>query len=459
MRSLPVRYWLWLLLSAVIAVPVVTSLAVVITRPPPPPIERWADHTVTPQVRTLLADPAADWASPAWQSSLDEALASASLEVMLIDETGRVVYRSTDAPTTAPRDSIAPGGLAVILDPASTAGHGTAILSPAPGPPVDRRMDLADLDLWRIPIAQFAALVLIVAAIALLVNYSFLRPLTELITAMRRVGSGDLETRLPRSRVTEVDQVAQAFGSMADELRQSLEREQALELERRMTIGALVHDLRTPLFSLRGYLEGIATGVAGTPERQARYLQLAREKADVLERLVFDLFEYTRAEYLREVPRPEQLDLGDLLRRTIEGLQPQADARGVQLELAGETAPLVIPGDPMLLTRAVENLLDNAVRYTPEGGDIQVRWSLSHGQAEFSVADSGPGISPEDLAHIFAPLYRGETSRNRRTGGAGLGLAIARRLIRAHGGELTASNGPHGGAIFTAVLPMQEHGA
>ena len=116
MRSLPVRYWLWLLLSAVIAVPVVTSLAVVITRPPPPPIERWADRTVTPQVRTLLADPAADWASPAWQSSLDEALASASLEVMLIDETGRVVYRSTDAPTTAPRDSIAPGGLAVILD-------------------------------------------------------------------------------------------------------------------------------------------------------------------------------------------------------------------------------------------------------------------------------------------------------------------------------------------------------
>ena len=459
MRSLPVRYWLWLLLSAVIAVPVVTSLAVVITRPPPPPIERWADHTVTPQVRTLLADPAADWASPAWQSSLDEALASASLEVMLIDETGRVVYRSTDAPTTAPRDSIAPGGLAVILDPASTAGHGTAILSPAPGPPVDRRMDLADLDLWRIPIAQIAALVLIVAAIALLVNYAFLRPLTELITAMRRVGSGDLETRLPRSRVTEVDQVAQAFGSMADELRQSLEREQALELERRMTIGALVHDLRTPLFSLRGYLEGIATGVAGTPERQARYLQLAREKADVLERLVFDLFEYTRAEYLREVPRPEQLDLGDLLRRTIEGLQPQADARGVQLELAGETAPLVIPGDPMLLTRAVENLLDNAVRYTPEGGDIQVRWAQSHGQAEFSVADSGPGISPEDLAHIFAPLYRGETSRNRRTGGAGLGLAIARRLIRAHGGELTASNGPHGGAIFTAVLPMQEHGA
>ena len=320
-------------------------------------------------------------------------------------------------------------------------------------------MDLADLDLWRIPIAQIAALVLIVAAIALLVNYAFLRPLTELITAMRRVGSGDLETRLPRSRVTEVDQVAQAFGSMADELRQSLEREQALELERRMTIGALVHDLRTPLFSLRGYLEGIATGVAGTPERQARYLQLAREKADVLERLVFDLFEYTRAEYLREVPRPEQLDLGDLLRRTIEGLQPQADARGVQLELAGETAPLVIPGDPMLLTRAVENLLDNAVRYTPEGGDIQVRWAQSHGQAEFSVADSGPGISPEDLAHIFAPLYRGETSRNRRTGGAGLGLAIARRLIRAHGGELTASNGPHGGAIFTAVLPMQEHGA
>lgn len=459
MRPLPVRSWLWLLLTAVVAVPVVTSLVFVITRPPPPPAERWVNRTLTAQVRTLLDDDTANWQDPDWQADFTTALAAGSLKAMLIDETGRMIFRSPGAPASATSDSDAPGGPAVVLNAVTATGPGVAVLFPAPGPSPDRFLDLTDFDAWRIPVAQIAALVLIVAAIAVLVNQSFLRPLADLIGAMRRVGSGDLDARLPRSRVTEVDQVAQAFGTMAEELRHSLEREQALELERRMTIGALVHDLRTPLFSLRGYLEGIATGIADTPAKQARYLQLSREKADTLERLVAELFEFTRAEYLREAPRPESLDLGDLLRRTSEALQPQADARGVHLELAGSASPLVVPGDPMLLTRVIENLLDNAVRYTPAGGVIQVHWWQENGQAAFSVADSGPGIAATDLPHVFAPLYRGESSRNRRTGGAGLGLAIARRLLRAHGGDLEAANAPQGGAVFSGVLPLEEHAA
>ena len=110
-------------------------------------------------------------------------------------------------------------------------------------------------------------------------------------------------------------------------------------------------------------------------------------------------------------------------------------------------------GDPHLLTRAVENLLDNAVRHTPPAGEIGVAWECAGDDVRFSVVDDGPGIPPADLPHIFTPLYRGDSSRNRRTGGAGLGLAIARRLIRAHGGELTAANAPDGGALFLAWLP------
>jgi signal transduction histidine kinase len=220
-----------------------------------------------------------------------------------------------------------------------------------------------------------------------------------------------------------------------------------------MTIGALVHDLRTPLFSLRGYLEGLATGLADTPEKTARYIRVCREKADALERLVADLFDYTRIEYLEEVPRSEPVELGELLRRTAEGLQPQADAKSVLVTLDGPGMPLLVLGDPALLMRAVENVLDNAVRHTPRGGEIRVAWQQDAGSAVFTVADSGPGIAAADLPHIFTPLYRGEASRNRRTGGAGLGLAIARRLLRAHGGDLTAGSATTGGALFTGHLP------
>lgn len=314
-----------------------------------------------------------------------------------------------------------------------------------------------DTEFLTIPLAQMGALVLIVAAIALFVHRAFLRPLAHLVDAMRQVGAGDLDARLPRSRVTEVDDVATAFGTMAGELRTALERQQELEQERRMTIGALVHDLRTPLFSLRGYLEGLATGVASSPEKTARYIRVCQEKADALERLVSDLFNYTRTEYLEEVPRPEPLELGELMRRTVEGLLPQADAKGVNLVLDETAGPVTVAGDPMLLMRAVENVLDNAVRHTPSGGEVRVGWERHGETAAFSVTDTGPGILPEDLPHLFTPFYRGETSRNRRTGGAGLGLAIARRLLQAHGGDLTASNVESGGARFTGTLPLLQH--
>ena len=102
----------------------------------------------------------------------------------------------------------------------------------------------------------------------------------------------------------------------------------------------------------------------------------------------------------------------------------------------------------------IENLLDNALRHTPAEGTITIRYETSADRVAFTVADTGPGIAARDLPHLFEPLYRGEASRNRETGGAGLGLAIARRILRAHGGDLTAANGPAGGAEFTGWLPL-----
>jgi signal transduction histidine kinase len=217
----------------------------------------------------------------------------------------------------------------------------------------------------------------------------------------------------------------------------------------------VARDLRTPLFALRSYLEGLEKGVAATPEKVARYLRVAREKADALEQLIADLSAYTRLEYLGQTIQEQAVDLGALLAMAAEGVLPQAEAKGVSVTLDGPAEPALMHGDAHLLTRAVANLLDNALRHTPDGGCIWVRWRHTSANLVFAVEDTGSGIAPHDLPHLFTPLYRGEASRNRQTGGAGLGLAIARRILRAHGGDLTASNRSGGGAVFTGTLPLQ----
>ncbi|HEX6796484.1 MAG TPA: HAMP domain-containing sensor histidine kinase [Ktedonobacterales bacterium] len=302
-----------------------------------------------------------------------------------------------------------------------------------------------------VPLVVFA---LTMASIAWLAGRTVLRPLSAMRSAARQIAGGDLAIRLPDPPLREVADVADAFGAMGTALRESLERQAELEQQRRMVIGAVAHDLRTPLFSLRGYLEGLDRGLANTPERAAHYLAVCRQQADALERLVADLFTYTRLDYLEEVPRREPLELGILLAAAVEGARPLAEERRLRLVASGPR-DCALEGDAHLLTRAVENLLDNALRHSPPGGCVTVQWQRAPAGWRFSVGDSGPGIAPADLPHIFDPLYRGDASRNRGTGGAGLGLAIARRILRAHGGDLTAANRSSGGAELTATLPCE----
>jgi signal transduction histidine kinase len=307
---------------------------------------------------------------------------------------------------------------------------------------------------WLFPVTGFSTLLLTLAGIGWVLGRAINAPLAATGRAARQVAAGDLDVTLPSSRVREVAEVNTAFESMSAELRATLQRQNELEQERRLFIGAIVHDLRTPLFALRGYLEGFEQGLAETPEKRARYIAVAREKAGALERLIADLFDYTRLEYLDQAPNREPLDLAALLRRLVDGLQPQAEAKGVQLTFVTPEGSCRVDGDSHLLTRAVENLLDNALRHTPSGGVVRVACQSSPAGARFSVSDSGPGIPPADLPHLFTPLFRGETSRNRRTGGAGLGLTIARRILQAHHGDLSAANGAEGGAVFTGTLPV-----
>jgi signal transduction histidine kinase len=296
-------------------------------------------------------------------------------------------------------------------------------------------------------------LLLTMAVVAWLTGHTVLRPLAAMRQAARQIATGDLDIRLADPPLRELADVADAFGAMGDALTAALERQAELERQRRLLISAVVHDLRTPLFSLRGHLEGLERGIAETPERTTHYLAVSRQQADSLERLVDDLFTFTRLDYLEETPRRAPLDFAALIHTAAEAARPRAAEKGIALVAQGPER-YAIEGDAHLLTRAVENLLDNALRYTPPGGHIGVSWENSASGCYFVVADDGPGIALADLPHVFEPLYRGEASRNRATGGAGLGLAVAQRILRVHGGSLGAANGAYGGAEFTGWLPV-----
>jgi signal transduction histidine kinase len=308
---------------------------------------------------------------------------------------------------------------------------------------------------------------IISAALAVILAFLFIRwqmgryvlkPLAAMSLAAKRIAKGELDFDLPMSRVTEVADVRAAFQAMRDGLRESLTRQAKLEEERRFFISAIAHDLRTPLFVLRGYLLGLEQGLADTPEKMARYLSVCRQKSEQLERLVSDLFAYAKMEFMEQaaVTHREPIDVGTWLHGIMDPFRLLAQAKDVKVTVEGKAESCLIQGDAHLLERALGNLLDNAVRHTPAGGSITVRWRIEGKRVIFTIDDTGPGIPPQDLPHVFEPLYRVEKSRNPEAGGIGLGLTIAKRIFKAHGGDLAAANRIQGGAEFVGWLPLSE---
>ncbi len=285
---------------------------------------------------------------------------------------------------------------------------------------------------------------------ALLIGRLALRPLAAIAAAARQIASGSLEYHVPTSQVGEIADVAMAFTTMGTALRSSLERQAQLEEDRRFFIGAVAHDLRSPLFALRGHLQGLTQGVAETPERQAHYLGICQAKTDEIDHLVADLFAYAQLDFPEFQPQHQEVDLATLIAEMLTAQQAEIDAKQLTVTTTGP-ADLLIAGDPALLHRAIANVLENALRYTPAYGSIRIAWHAT-GPEILTISDSGTGVAPTDLPHIFDPLYRGEASRNRATGGAGLGLAIARRIARVHGWDLVATSAEDaGGACFGFV--------
>jgi signal transduction histidine kinase len=296
-------------------------------------------------------------------------------------------------------------------------------------------------------LAGIGTLVALLAAFSLLARRWVVRPLAALSEAVDAIAGGSAFPRGRPSRVREIDELEHALAAMDASLHAVAERDLRREEERRFLISSIAHDLRTPLFLLRGRLEALARGVGDAQSN----LRRAEAGGLVLDRLVGDLFAFSTLEYRGARPARENVDLANLFRQTAVGFGARAAEKNVVITAEGPEVTTL--ADEQFLTRVVSNLLDNAIRHVPAGGDVELRWARSDGSIGFTVWNSGDPIPAMDLPRLFEPMFRRDGSRNSQTGGAGLGLAIARHLIEAHSGTLVADNPPAGGARFAATLP------
>ncbi|MFN2236042.1 MAG: sensor histidine kinase [Anaerolineales bacterium] len=289
------------------------------------------------------------------------------------------------------------------------------------------------------------------------ISNSITHDLQILVFGAKEISKGDFATRVSVSGEDEVAQLALAFNQMAARLENTAETERALDEARRNLVAWASHDLRTPLASLKVMLDAMAEGIVNDPETIERYLKQSQNEVSQMSILLDDLFELAQLDAGYLDLEFQRISLSDLISDTLEGFSAKAKAKSISLQgsITDEVDPIWAAPDK--ISRILDNLVSNALRYTPSGGNIFIEARLNDDQVLIEVRDSGSGITPKDLPHVFDRFYRGEKSRTRneknQSGGIGLGLSIVKGLIKAHGGEIGVNSELGSGTTFWFTLP------
>ncbi len=256
----------------------------------------------------------------------------------------------------------------------------------------------------------------------------------------------------------EIDQLRSSFDAMAGRIKEQIAQLEEQDRLRREMVANVSHDLRTPLTHLQGYLETLMLKEESlAPEERREYLEIAVQHGERLGRLVADLFELAKLEALHEPIERERLPAGELVQDVAQKYRLQAKDRGVVLNAEFEGGRLWISADVGLIERALENVLDNALRYTPEGGQIDINLRPHADRLSIEVQDTGPGIAEGEVSLVFDRFYQAHQNEDAEKGrGAGLGLAIAKRAVELHGGHLLCESEVGEGTTFRFDLPVAE---
>ena len=281
----------------------------------------------------------------------------------------------------------------------------------------------------QVLILAIAAALVVAAVLGIVIGSALGHPLSRLSTAARRIAAGDYGARLTPTGSSELVSVVDSFNHMAEALEEQ-------ERIRREFIANAAHELRTPLTNLQGYIEALRDGVVA-PDR--RVFESLYEETDRLVRLAHSLDQLATGDASPSPTRKDQLDLADTVRSAVELARPAAAARNVEI-MADGPDNLGVVGDADQIMQILANLLANAVQHGETGGRVAVTWQERDLEVVISVENSGAGISQAELPLIFDRFYRVEKSRDRRTGGAGIGLAIVRQLVDSIGGRLGAES-------------------
>lgn len=367
--------------------------------------------------------------------------------LLLADEQGRVI---ADSAASATSEQLSPADLnagTAILVNGTRVGTLLAVQSQANPTPASDFLAGVQRSTWIGGlVAALFALVL-----GFILFRQIVKPVGAVTSAAQRIAAGQLDQRVPVQSHDEIGQLAASFNQMADALAEDRQL-------RRTMIADIAHELRTPLSVIQANLEAMLDGVLPTSSEEIASL---RDEAALLKRLIDDLRLLSLAEAGQLKLERTPINLDALIESVVDHAHPQAEANHIKLNVEIATSLPVVNADADRIRQVMGNLLSNALRHTPSGGRVTLRATLqstSQPVIKVEVIDTGSGIAPEDLPHVFDRFYRADKSRSRSSGGSGIGLAIVKQLVEAHGGAVGVESQIGKGSTFFFTLPISARG-
>ena len=301
-------------------------------------------------------------------------------------------------------------------------------------------------------------LTIVIITNRLLTKFVFIkimRPLEILADGVQHISEGNLDHRIEFSEQNEFKSICEAFNNMAERLKYANDTVKKNEQNRKELFTGISHDLRSPLTSIKAFVEGLLDGVANTPEVQREYLQVIKQKTEDINSMVSQLFLYSKIDMGNYPNKPEVLDIGKEIKDFVSASKEDYDAKGLSIKIVGLTSKINIHVDPLQLQSVFVNILENSAKYkNKDDVTVKITCLVDGDTVKITFEDNGPGVSDEALSKLFEAFYRVDPSRNNPNQGSGLGLAITSKALERMNGSISAEGVKDGGLCIIIKIPI-----